>query len=66
MKSHEFLLPSKMKDLLAPFKLTYISGSSIMTASVVPRAAKIEADQNNSPMTAGSERIAPATDPKHS
>ena len=44
----------------------YISGNSIMTASVVPRAAKIEADQNNSPMTAGRERIAPATDPKHS
>ena len=37
-----------------------------MTASVVPKAAKIEADQNNSPMTAGRERIAPATDPKHS
>ena len=61
-----YVQPSKTKHHLAKIKLTYISGSSIMTASVVPRAAKIEADQNNSPMTAGSERIAPATDPKHS
>lgn len=52
-------------DMEADFG-AYISGSSIITASVVPRAAKIEADQNNSPMTAGRERIAPATDPKHS
>ena len=58
--------PSKTEHHLAHFKLTYISGSSIMTASVVPSAAKIEADQNNSPITAGRERIAPATDPKHS
>ena len=46
--------------------MSYMSGNSIITAKVVPKAAKIDADQNNSPITAGRESIAPETEPKHS